>query len=432
MSGANGDALEWAVALLHAPAERHALRLRSLPTGMTALLGVAADALPDALRTAAARFAESEASIRDAARFYVREVLLFPHADAYRVLGVEADAPLADIKAHYRLLQRWLHPDRIQDAGDAVFAVRVNGAWQHLRNAERRAAYNHALAQEKQTQDVAHEHAIASIAEGPQAARVWVPVVQPVPALQRWLKRLPFLVMLLFCVVLSGLIVRDYQRAPGLVSPTFTETKPPLVTRPIAVGALSVKSKPAKETGAGKTPARRLPEASISAVVPAVPTSAAIPVTAQTPMPLPKQLREPDQNAITSSPALAVEPSARNVPLPAIPADILALPDSSQIQSAQQAGGQLLRFMQQPGLPPPPIWNNPTLQTTAIQMRQQLHANGRVTFADPRWRIDDQTAELITRYTGGDGKNTSGVLTATLRWREGQWLVSGLGMGQTQ
>ncbi|MBL0229036.1 DnaJ domain-containing protein [Thermomonas sp.] len=80
--------------------------------------------------------------MREAAQFYVREVLFFAQADAYRVLGVDADASDASIKAHHRLLQHWLHPDRLDNEDDAIFASRVNVAWNRLRNQARRRAYD--------------------------------------------------------------------------------------------------------------------------------------------------------------------------------------------------------------------------------------------------------------------------------------------------
>ena len=42
MDGAKGSALEWALALLRAPGERHALRQKPLPGGVDRLLGIAA------------------------------------------------------------------------------------------------------------------------------------------------------------------------------------------------------------------------------------------------------------------------------------------------------------------------------------------------------------------------------------------------------
>ena len=49
MGGANGDALEWALALMGTPAQRHALRQQPLPAGIERLLGIAGGSLPDDL-----------------------------------------------------------------------------------------------------------------------------------------------------------------------------------------------------------------------------------------------------------------------------------------------------------------------------------------------------------------------------------------------
>ena len=73
MAGATGNALEWALALLRAPGERHALRHKPLPAGMERLLGIAAGAAPDDLAEVALAFGESQARVREAAQFYARE-----------------------------------------------------------------------------------------------------------------------------------------------------------------------------------------------------------------------------------------------------------------------------------------------------------------------------------------------------------------------
>ena len=114
--------------------------------GIERLLGIAGGSLPDDLASVARRFGQPEAHVREAARFYAREVLFFPQADAYRVLGVEADATPAQIKVHHRLLQHWLHPDRLQGEDDEIFATRVNAAWSQLRSVERRRAVRSASA----------------------------------------------------------------------------------------------------------------------------------------------------------------------------------------------------------------------------------------------------------------------------------------------
>ena len=149
MERATGEALEWALALLRAPSERHALRERPLPGGMDRLLGLAAGVTSQASADAARALGESEAILRDAARFYAREVLFFPQANAYRVLGLEQSADSGQIKAHHRLLQQWLHPDRARSEDDSVFSARVNSAWNHLRTEERRQVYDLACREQR-------------------------------------------------------------------------------------------------------------------------------------------------------------------------------------------------------------------------------------------------------------------------------------------
>jgi curved DNA-binding protein CbpA len=59
--------------------------------------------------------------------------------DLYAVLGVPNDADLPTIKAAYRSLARINHPDL---GGDQRVMVRLNEAWQTLRDADRRAGYD--------------------------------------------------------------------------------------------------------------------------------------------------------------------------------------------------------------------------------------------------------------------------------------------------
>jgi hypothetical protein len=207
MSGVQGDALDWALALAKAPAERHALRQRALPDGIETLIQIAGGGGADALAKAAAHTGESPERIVEAARFYLREVLFFPDADAYRLLGVSPDADAARIRSHHRLLQQWLHPDRCSDE-DAVFAARVNVAWDQLRQPDRRAAY-----------DLDHPVALAQD-QGSDAGyhplRTWIPVAVPevveVSPQERWRRRVPLLVLLSACLALGIITVRYQQR----------------------------------------------------------------------------------------------------------------------------------------------------------------------------------------------------------------------------
>ena len=88
MAGATGNALEWALRCC-APGKRHALRHKPLPAGMERLLGIAAGGGPRRSGRSCARVRRvaSPRAREAAAQFYAREVLFFPQADAYRVLG---------------------------------------------------------------------------------------------------------------------------------------------------------------------------------------------------------------------------------------------------------------------------------------------------------------------------------------------------------
>ena len=49
--------------------------------------------------------------IREAAGFFVEQILLFPGADSYRVLGASPEATNRELRRNMSLLLRWLHPD---------------------------------------------------------------------------------------------------------------------------------------------------------------------------------------------------------------------------------------------------------------------------------------------------------------------------------
>ncbi|MEO6518427.1 MAG: J domain-containing protein [Pseudoxanthomonas sp.] len=125
------------------------LRQRPLPADVGELIELAAGD-PGKLARAAASRNEAPERVLEAARFYVREVLLFPAADAFRVLGVAPDASNEQLKLHHRHLQHWLHPDRRGNDWESVFATRINAAWSELRTPARRATY---MARQSQTAD---------------------------------------------------------------------------------------------------------------------------------------------------------------------------------------------------------------------------------------------------------------------------------------
>lgn len=140
MSG--GEALDLALGLLRAPSRRELLAARPLPEGMTTLLEVAGGS-SSAARAAATATGASPPELREAARFFVQQVLFHEGANAYRVLGADPSASQSTLSRHHRLLQRWLHPDRDGgDAWDSAFSARVNEAWARVRTEQARRAYD--------------------------------------------------------------------------------------------------------------------------------------------------------------------------------------------------------------------------------------------------------------------------------------------------
>ncbi len=84
----------------------------------------------------------SEQSLREAAAFYIEQILLHPDADHYRVLGAQPDASIAELRRNMALLIRWLHPDHKNGSDRTVFVGRVTRAWNELKSETRRAAYD--------------------------------------------------------------------------------------------------------------------------------------------------------------------------------------------------------------------------------------------------------------------------------------------------
>ena len=84
----------------------------------------------------------SRETVREAAAFFIEQILLFPDADSYRVLGARPEATNGELRRNMALLLRWLHPDLDRQGERSVFAARVTRAWNDLKTQERRAAYD--------------------------------------------------------------------------------------------------------------------------------------------------------------------------------------------------------------------------------------------------------------------------------------------------
>ena len=462
MTGARGDALEWALALALAPGERHALRQRPLPEGIEALLQIAAGSHGSALQAALARTGESEAELVEAVRFYLREVLFHAGADAYRTLGLNHEAGPEQIKGHHRLLQQWLHPDRHTSDWDAIFAGRVNAAWNALRTAQRRAAYDTQLpaviaAASMTTRWVApHVLSAAPIAAETSAAR--------------WRRRAPVMALFAACGVLGIVAVRDSVREPdsgygtvaiepkssapavalqlphaiepgvtgnrlgsrhaapagrlaAIATPVPGRVEPPVPVEPLAGDAASMAPIAAPTDVVPNPPPRG------NVVLATAPSSTAAPVPAAAAMALsPEVGAHPFETPARSSlGALVRTGEVREPPtLPAKPNEmappVAAAASAERVQQAQRTGRQLIAFMAGLGTALPPIWDSLAAQQRAQRLRETLHASGTSRAGEPQWRVDHEDAAL--QATFGEGRR----FRAQLVWRDQRWLVSGVAL----
>jgi hypothetical protein len=133
--------LKSAIDLMHVPSQVRRIRERPLPDDMVFLLRIAAGD-EEATTQGSESVGRSPEIVRDAAAFFVEQILLFPEADSYRVLGARSGATRRELKRNVALLLRWLHPDVDPRGERSVFAARVARAWNDLKTPERRAAYD--------------------------------------------------------------------------------------------------------------------------------------------------------------------------------------------------------------------------------------------------------------------------------------------------
>jgi len=124
----------------------------SLPEGFGVWLVEAATALAPARIDATAKSLRTEPeALREAFLFLLRQVLLTPQADHYRVLGLSKECTPDAIKQHHGLLVRLYHPDRLSkdDQRWVTLTARINGAYQVLRDPDARNRYDRTLTRRK-------------------------------------------------------------------------------------------------------------------------------------------------------------------------------------------------------------------------------------------------------------------------------------------
>lgn len=134
-------ALKAAIELKLMPSRVRSMRDGPLPEGVPFLLRIAAG--DDTAERQAVEVSERDAKlIREAASFFIEQMLLHPDADSYRILGAAPSASSTELRQNMALLMRWLHPDQHPLEAQTVFVNRVNRAWDTLKTAERRHAYD--------------------------------------------------------------------------------------------------------------------------------------------------------------------------------------------------------------------------------------------------------------------------------------------------
>jgi hypothetical protein len=139
----HASALEASLYLLQFPAQAKLIRSRPLPDGIDVLLRIAA-LDEETVKKSSEWLGRSPDTIREAATFFIEQILFCPEADSYRVLGASPAASNGDLRRNMALLLRWLHPDLDPKGDRSVFARRITLAWNDVKSEERRAAYDRA------------------------------------------------------------------------------------------------------------------------------------------------------------------------------------------------------------------------------------------------------------------------------------------------
>jgi hypothetical protein len=134
MNGA--EAIEVALEVYRKPARARSLHRHDLPAGLLNLIKIAAGT-EDEVKALLDDNTVSALPIKEAAVFYLQQMLMQAEDDDYRQLGLRRGATLQDLKDHKRWLLKWLHPDRNRNTWENVLFKRVAAAAQRLEAALR-------------------------------------------------------------------------------------------------------------------------------------------------------------------------------------------------------------------------------------------------------------------------------------------------------
>jgi hypothetical protein len=116
------------------------MRRTPLPAGVDFLLLVAVE--PEAAEAASKKLDRSPGQIRDAANFFIEEILLARGGDSYRILGGSRETPTPILRKNFFYLCRWIHAAGYENPARPVYLSRLTDAWNDVKTPERRDAYD--------------------------------------------------------------------------------------------------------------------------------------------------------------------------------------------------------------------------------------------------------------------------------------------------
>jgi len=119
-----------------------------LPEAFGKWLAEAAKALaPGNIQASAAALDTRPEELQQAFLFFLRQTLLTPRSDHYRVLGLSRHSSEAYIKQHHGLMVRMFHPDRMpgETERNSMLTARINAAYRTLCDPQARRRYDMSL-----------------------------------------------------------------------------------------------------------------------------------------------------------------------------------------------------------------------------------------------------------------------------------------------
>ena len=127
----NREATNIALDLFRSPAMAPAMRSAPLPKGMLTLIRIAAGSETETA-TLVFELGRSSNEVREAAAFFLQQVLFHRKSDDFRLLGLSPGASPEQIREHKRWLLKWLHPDRNHNKWESALFQRVVKAAENL------------------------------------------------------------------------------------------------------------------------------------------------------------------------------------------------------------------------------------------------------------------------------------------------------------